>query len=154
MPDVDSRLNLGEDQVPRHPELIRLTGRHPFNVEPPLTLLMDAGLITPPAIHIVRDHGAVPKINWEDHRLDISGAVNNPITLTMDEIVAMETISFPCTVTCAGQSICIPHAYEMTRALPSNNTATHPSSSLHCSSPDAYHTSLQPSPQTQTAAQR
>jgi len=33
----------------------------------------------------------------------ISGAVNNPQTLTMDEIGAMPTISFPCTVTCAGE---------------------------------------------------
>jgi hypothetical protein len=55
-------------QVPRHPELIRLTGRHPFNIEPPLTTLMDQGLITSPDIHIVRNHGAVPKLDWETHK--------------------------------------------------------------------------------------
>ena len=33
--------------VPRHPELIRLTGRHPFNCEPPLSTVMDKGFITP-----------------------------------------------------------------------------------------------------------
>jgi nitrate reductase (NAD(P)H) len=49
-----------DDWVPRHPELIRLTGRHPFNVEPPLDRLMQHGLITPQALHFVRDHGAVP----------------------------------------------------------------------------------------------
>jgi len=91
-----------DNWVPRHPEMIRLTGRHPFNVEPPLTKLMDAGLITPPALHIVRDHGAVPKCDWETHRVEISGAVTNPISFSMDEIAAMETISFPCTVSCAG----------------------------------------------------
>lgn len=91
-----------DNWVPRHPDLIRLTGRHPFNVEPPLTLLMDEGLITPPAIHIVRDHGAVPKLDWDTHKLEISGAVSNPLTITMDELVKMDTISFPCTVTCAG----------------------------------------------------
>jgi len=128
--------------VPRHPDLIRLTGRHPFNIEPPLTKLVDEGLITSPAIHIVRNHGAVPQCDWDTHRcvsvnikshpflcnlniekgrlidivvwthfadfcfssarLEIDGAVSNPISFSMDEIAAMETISFPCTVTSAG----------------------------------------------------
>ena len=91
-----------DEWVPRHPDMVRLTGRHPFNVEPPLSLLMDQGLITPPALHIVRDHGAVPKIDWDTHTVSISGAVSNPLTLSMDEIAGMDTISFPCTVTCAG----------------------------------------------------
>jgi nitrate reductase (NAD(P)H) len=65
-------------------------------------MLMDAGMITPPAIHIVRDHGAVPKLDWDTHTFTISGMVGTPITLTMDEIEKMPTISFPCTITCAG----------------------------------------------------
>ena len=36
-------------------------------------------------------------------QVSISGAVHNPLTLSMDQIVAMETITFPCTVTCAGE---------------------------------------------------
>ena len=100
---IDARdADTPDNWVPRHPDLIRLTGRHPFNVEPPLTMLMDAGLITPPAIHIVRDHGAVPKLDWDTHTIEIGGAVSNPLTITMDELSKMETISFPCTVTCAG----------------------------------------------------
>mmetsp|Transcript_22396 Transcript_22396/g.32804 ORF Transcript_22396/g.32804 Transcript_22396/m.32804 type:complete len:859 (-) Transcript_22396:140-2716(-) len=91
-----------DNWVPRHPDLIRLTGRHPFNIEPPLTKLVDQGLITPPALHIVRNHGAVPKCDWDTHRVEIGGAVSNPISFSMDEIAAMETISFPCTVSCAG----------------------------------------------------
>ena len=91
-----------DNWIPRHPSLIRLTGRHPFNVEPPLTMLMDAGMITPPALHIVRDHGAVPRLDWDTHTFTVSGMVRNPITLTMDELAAMPTISFPVTITCAG----------------------------------------------------
>ena len=34
--------------------------------------------------------------------MEIGGAVSNPISFSMDEIAAMETISFPCTVSCAG----------------------------------------------------
>lgn len=56
----------------RHPELIRLTGRHPFNCEPPPARLFD-DYITPPSLHYVRNHGAVPQIRWEEHRLAVNG---------------------------------------------------------------------------------
>ena len=39
---------------------VRLTGKHPFNVEPPLPLLMAHGHSTPASIHYVRNHGKVP----------------------------------------------------------------------------------------------
>lgn len=58
---VDSKdANTPDAWVKRHPELVRLTGRHPFNVEPPLPLLMAHGLRTPASLHYVRNHGAVP----------------------------------------------------------------------------------------------
>ena len=34
--------------------LCRLTGRHPFNCEPPLPHLMTSGFVTPTALHYVR----------------------------------------------------------------------------------------------------
>ncbi|CAN0102283.1 unnamed protein product, partial [Ectocarpus sp. 13 AM-2016] len=50
-----------DDWVPRHPELVRLTGRHPFNVEPPVWRIKDHGFISPNELHYVRNHGAVPR---------------------------------------------------------------------------------------------
>ena len=47
--------------IPRDPKMIRLTGRHPFNSEPPPTELL-ASYITSPELHYVRNHGAVPKV--------------------------------------------------------------------------------------------
>ena len=39
---VDDRdRGTSDDWIPRHPELVRLTGRHPFNCEPPLSALME-----------------------------------------------------------------------------------------------------------------
>lgn len=39
---VDERdKGTSDDWIPRHPELVRLTGRHPFNCEPPLATLME-----------------------------------------------------------------------------------------------------------------
>ena len=52
--------DLTESRIKRHPDLVRLTGRHPFNCEPPLPALKAAGFITPPSLHYVRNHGAVP----------------------------------------------------------------------------------------------
>lgn len=55
-----------DDWVPRHPELVRLTGRHPFNVEPPVWRIVDHGFISPNELHYVRNHGAVPRITDGD----------------------------------------------------------------------------------------
>ena len=52
--------------VPRDPKMIRLTGRHPFNSEPPPSDLM-ASYITSPELHYVRNHGAVPKVRHLKH---------------------------------------------------------------------------------------
>ncbi|KAI8843019.1 Oxidoreductase, molybdopterin-binding domain-containing protein [Chytridium lagenaria] len=87
--------------VSRHKDLIRLTGRHPFNCEPPLDLLMK-DWVTPAPIHYVRNHGAVPKLEWDSHRLTVDGFVNNPRTFTMSDLLALPKSSFPVTLVCAG----------------------------------------------------
>jgi nitrate reductase (NAD(P)H) len=40
--------------VHRLPDMIRLTGRHPFNAEPDTKALVNQGFITPAAMHYVR----------------------------------------------------------------------------------------------------
>ena len=50
----------GAAQVPRHEKMVRLTGRHPFNVEAPLPELWKRGFLTPASLHYVRNHGAAP----------------------------------------------------------------------------------------------
>jgi len=91
-----------DEWIPRHPDMVRLTGRHPFNVEPPLPKLMEHGFITPAALHYVRNHGAVPKIDWAEHRLSVSGIVDKPTTFTMDDLLAMPARELPFTLVCAG----------------------------------------------------
>ncbi|KAI1325521.1 nitrate reductase [Xylariaceae sp. FL0255] len=49
--------------VVRDPRLIRLAGTHPFNVQAPLSDLLNKGFLTSKDLHFVRNHGAVPKIN-------------------------------------------------------------------------------------------
>eukprot|EP01026_Neomeris_dumetosa_P052928 TRINITY_DN4715_c0_g1_i6.p1 TRINITY_DN4715_c0_g1~~TRINITY_DN4715_c0_g1_i6.p1 ORF type:complete len:885 (+),score=166.80 TRINITY_DN4715_c0_g1_i6:81-2657(+) len=88
--------------IPRHPDLIRLTGRHPFNSEPPHLDLMAAGFITPASLHFVRNHGACPQLTWENHRIEVNGLVETPLSVSMDDLVQMETITRAVTLVCCG----------------------------------------------------
>eukprot|EP00971_Amphidinium_carterae_P210901 4184654-Amphidinium_carterae.1 len=70
--DVDARdVGTPDEWVKRNECMLRLTGRHPFNSEPPLYRLQAAGWITPPALHVVRNHGAVPQLNRETHEIKL-----------------------------------------------------------------------------------
>eukprot|EP00240_Pyramimonas_obovata_P003802 CAMPEP_0118926636 /NCGR_PEP_ID=MMETSP1169-20130426/4281_1 /TAXON_ID=36882 /ORGANISM="Pyramimonas obovata, Strain CCMP722" /LENGTH=374 /DNA_ID=CAMNT_0006868229 /DNA_START=150 /DNA_END=1271 /DNA_ORIENTATION=- len=100
---VDSRDRGTPDEwIQRHPELIRLTGRHPFNCEPPPKLLNEAGFLTPASIHYVRNHGAAPNIKWNEHRIRVEGNVPRVRTFSMNDIVNMPRQSIPVTLVCAG----------------------------------------------------
>ncbi|KAJ3258044.1 hypothetical protein HK104_007007 [Borealophlyctis nickersoniae] len=100
---VDSRdVDTPDNWIPRDPSLIRLTGIHPFNCEPNLSKVVEAGPLTPTAIHFVRNHGPVPKISWDEHVLTVGGLVKTPRTFTMAELVAMPSIEVPVTLTCCG----------------------------------------------------
>ncbi|BGP04219.1 hypothetical protein JCM10049v2_000017 [Rhodotorula toruloides] len=98
-----------DNWLPRATGLVRLTGKHPLNAEPHLTELFDAGLITPNELHYVRNHGSVPRILWELHRVDVEvdrdlglgpGA---RLSLSMDDIKDdFEAVSFPVYLACDG----------------------------------------------------
>ncbi|GFR51547.1 hypothetical protein Agub_g13966, partial [Astrephomene gubernaculifera] len=94
--------NTPDSWVRRDPRIIRLTGRHPLNCEPPIDVLMKYGFITPPAVHFVRNHGPPPRITWGEHRVEIKGLVDKPLVLTMDDILSLPSVTFPCTLVCAG----------------------------------------------------
>ncbi|KAJ1543165.1 hypothetical protein HK405_009471 [Cladochytrium tenue] len=99
--------------------MIRLTGRHPFNSEAPLEAVMEAAAakrgLTPNALHYVRNHGSVPKLDWDTHVLEIEFAVDaltaagNPAVsgcrtrqFTMRELARMGKTAVAVTLTCAG----------------------------------------------------
>ncbi|ORX83907.1 nitrate reductase [Basidiobolus meristosporus CBS 931.73] len=88
--------------IKRHPELIRLTGSHPFNSEPSPSRLHAEGHITPNALFYVRNHGIVPRLSWDTHTLEVTGMVSSPKTFTMNELAAFPSRQFPVTFACAG----------------------------------------------------
>ncbi|KAI5084299.1 hypothetical protein GOP47_0000468 [Adiantum capillus-veneris] len=92
--------------IKRHPDLVRLTGRHPFNCEAPLSRLIQHGFLTPTSLHYVRNHGYVPKAmpdaldNWT---VEISGMVRTSRTLTVAQIMhEFKPREIPVTLVCAG----------------------------------------------------
>ncbi|KAE8077397.1 hypothetical protein FH972_015964 [Carpinus fangiana] len=89
--------------IERNATMVRLTGKHPFNSEPPLARLMQHGFITPVPLHYVRNHGPVPKGRWEDWTVEVSGLVKRPARFTMDNLVTeFRSREFPVTLVCAG----------------------------------------------------
>ncbi|KAF2204072.1 nitrate reductase [Delitschia confertaspora ATCC 74209] len=102
--DIDQKTP--DAHVPRDPRLIRLTGVHPFNVEPPLTDLFNEGFLTSPELFYVRNHGAVPHVRDEDipdWEFTVEGLVENPLTITLKDLLSdYENVTYPITLVCAG----------------------------------------------------
>ncbi len=67
-----------------------------------MDVLMETGFIQPPSIHYVRNHGAVPKLHWDSHRINISGLVGKEMSISMDELLALPSVTLPVTMVCAG----------------------------------------------------
>ncbi|KAK3400624.1 hypothetical protein B0T20DRAFT_451396 [Sordaria brevicollis] len=93
-----------DNWLPRCPDLIRVGGKHPMNAEPSLTRLFDGGLITPNEVHYVRNHGPVPRLMWEFHKLDIEYG-GRTLSLSMNELknrYRESVINIPITMACTG----------------------------------------------------
>ena len=92
--------------IPRDERMIRLTGKHPYNVEAPLTDLWKAGFLTPQSLFYVRTHGATPLVTEgeaKEWKLRVHGLVQNEIEFTIDELKEkFETVTLPITLVCAG----------------------------------------------------
>ncbi|KAF8769499.1 hypothetical protein HU200_006535 [Digitaria exilis] len=89
--------------IKRNPSLIRLTGKHPLNCEPPLPHLMRHGFLTPAPLHYVRNHGGVPRGDWSTWTVEVSGLVARPARLTMDDLAGglFPAVEVPVTLVCS-----------------------------------------------------
>src|SRR5215207_6783697 len=76
---------------------LRMIAQEPFNAEAPPEALK--GEITPTELHYVRSNFAVPA---HDGTLEVGGAIENPTTLTLDDLRAMPAVERAVTLECAG----------------------------------------------------
>jgi DMSO/TMAO reductase YedYZ molybdopterin-dependent catalytic subunit len=58
--------------------------------------------ITPTGMHYLLVHFDIPALDESDWRLEVSGLVERPLTLTLDEIRRRPAVAMPVTMECAG----------------------------------------------------
>lgn len=88
--DIDKKTP--DAHVPRDPRLIRLTGTHPFNVEPPLSALFNEGFLTSPELFYVRNHGAVPEVkdqNIPDWEFSVEGQEQYRVQVSTNWLIGL-----------------------------------------------------------------
>src|SRR5215210_2519161 len=85
------------DELDRARAALLMINPAPYNAEAPPEAL--AGEITPTELHYVRSNFAVPE---HDGTLEVGGAVESPITLTLDDLRAMPAVERAVTLECAG----------------------------------------------------
>ncbi|KAH8091844.1 hypothetical protein BXZ70DRAFT_1001920 [Cristinia sonorae] len=109
--DTPNQVDTKDEKTPdswikRHPNLLRLTGKHPFNSEARLAPLFDAGFLTPAHLHVVRNHGAVPRVDAakaRDWRIRVHGLVEHETSFSIEDLKdRFSVVTVPVTVCCAG----------------------------------------------------
>ena len=76
--------------------------QNPYNAEPDLEQL-NRSYMTPVDAFYVRSHGSQPALSLKDYRLTIDGLVDQPKSLTVEELTSRFTrVSTTATLTCAG----------------------------------------------------
>ncbi|EHK25862.1 uncharacterized protein TRIVIDRAFT_177810 [Trichoderma virens Gv29-8] len=92
--------------ISRDSRMIRLTGKHPCNVEAPLSALFKAGFLTPQNLFYVRSHGDTPRISLkqgQEWKLRIHGLVEKELEFSIQELKEkFPVITLPVTLVCAG----------------------------------------------------
>ncbi|KAL7928205.1 hypothetical protein V8C35DRAFT_333416 [Trichoderma chlorosporum] len=92
--------------IARDDRMIRLTGRHPCNVEAPLSALFKAGFLTPQNLFYVRTHGDTPRITHEqaqEWKLRVHGLVEKELEFSIQELKEkFPVVTLPVTLVCAG----------------------------------------------------
>jgi DMSO/TMAO reductase YedYZ molybdopterin-dependent catalytic subunit len=73
---------------------------NPENLEFPFATL--DGFITPNNLFYVRNHFPTPQVNAKSWRLDVSGAVERPLRLSLDEVRELPSTTQAVTLECAG----------------------------------------------------
>jgi DMSO/TMAO reductase YedYZ molybdopterin-dependent catalytic subunit len=85
------------DDLDRSRAALQMINPAPYNAEAPPDALL--GDLTPVALHYVRSNFALPT---HDGTLQVGGAVQNPLTLTLDDLRSMPAHERAVTLECAG----------------------------------------------------
>lgn len=76
-------------------------GADPLNCETPLPAL-SGGLVVPNAQFYIRNHFGIPRLNRSRWRLEVNGMVERRLSLDLDQLRAMPSVTAVVTLECAG----------------------------------------------------
>nr|CAA47918.1 nitrate reductase (NADPH) [Ustilago maydis] len=104
---LTSDANTPDHWIARDERMIRLTGKHPFNSEAPLSELFSKGFLTPQNLFYVRSQGDTPRVTREqaeNWKLKVHGLVEQEVELSIKDLKEKFSYSHPQTITlvCAG----------------------------------------------------
>jgi DMSO/TMAO reductase YedYZ molybdopterin-dependent catalytic subunit len=113
--------HLFADTAPATKRIVREA--EPLNLEFPFAALDT--FRTPTALHYVRNHYQRPNIDAKTWRLQITGAVKRDLSLSLDELRKLKSVTLPVTLECAGngRSFLTPKAKGVQWALGAVSTA-------------------------------
>jgi len=77
-------------------------GEDPLNLETPFETL--EGFITPTKSFFVRTHFPIPRIDRDAWWLRVEGEVENPFAINYQQLIALESVTVPVTLECAGNN--------------------------------------------------
>jgi DMSO/TMAO reductase YedYZ molybdopterin-dependent catalytic subunit len=79
---------------------LTIRGRDPLNLEYPFEQLDE--FLTPNELFYIRCHYEAPVLDCHDYKLSIYGAVERPLEISYEELLAMSRVTKPATLECAG----------------------------------------------------
>ncbi len=85
-----------------HPRGLIIRQQEPLNLEYPFDQL--DGFLTPNASFYIRSHFKIPALDAQAYRLEITGAVKHPLSLSLSELTAFPLENQTATLECAGNS--------------------------------------------------
>ena len=87
-------------QPDKHPAMI-VHERQPFNAEPPLARLRQS-FLTPRELFFSRNHGSIPNVDPDGHRLSVGGLVEGSLELSMEDLRQRPRREVTAVMECAG----------------------------------------------------
>ncbi|KAH0492035.1 hypothetical protein TgHK011_007002 [Trichoderma gracile] len=103
---LESDAQTPDNWIARDDRMIRLTGKHPCNVEAPLSALFNAGFLTPQNLFYVRSHGDTPRFSAKqahEWKLRVHGLVEKEFEFSIQDLKKIfPVVTLPVTLVCAG----------------------------------------------------
>ncbi len=99
---METQPDLQHMTIPPSDSQLNVLSADPLNAEPPGDLLRES-FLTPPQLFYVRTHGSIPAVDPTSYRLRLTGLVERPRDLLLDELRAMAPArTVTATLECAG----------------------------------------------------